>query len=99
MSVERRSEPSKCACRSVLGSFRMSARSMPVHYGVGAATARYAEGMRQAVTSLTVQTRRGLTDVTDRVQEIVRAQKLTTGLCTIFLRHTSASLVIQENAD
>src|ERR1041384_606955 len=56
-------------------------------------------GMRQAVTSLTVQTRRGLTDVTDRIQEIVQKERLTTGLCTIFLRHTSASLVIQENAD
>jgi len=55
--------------------------------------------MRQAVTSLVVQTRRGLTDVTDRVQEIVGRERLTTGLCTIFLRHTSASLVIQENAD
>lgn len=55
--------------------------------------------MRQAVKSFEVKTRRGLTEVTDRVQEIVRAERVTTGLCTIFIRHTSASLVIQENAD
>jgi secondary thiamine-phosphate synthase enzyme len=36
---------------------------------------------------------------TSQVQEVVRASGVTTGLCTVFLRHTSASLIIQENAD
>jgi secondary thiamine-phosphate synthase enzyme len=42
---------------------------------------------------------RGLYDVTDLVGRVVRASKVTTGLCTVFVQHTSASLVIQENAD
>jgi len=42
---------------------------------------------------------RGLYDVTRKVQEVVEASAITTGLCTIFIQHTSASLVIQENAD
>lgn len=41
----------------------------------------------------------GLLDVTPRVAEIVAAAGIHEGLCTVFLRHTSASLVIQENAD
>src|SRR5690606_18536377 len=52
------------------------------------------------VERLIVSTRgRGLHDVTDRLREIVRARATETGLCTVFVRHTSASLVIQENAD
>jgi secondary thiamine-phosphate synthase enzyme len=46
-----------------------------------------------------VDTRRGLVDVTREVQRVVAASGVGEGLCTIFLRHTSASLVIQENAD
>jgi secondary thiamine-phosphate synthase enzyme len=42
---------------------------------------------------------RGLFDVTARVAEVVRASGVVTGLCTVFVQHTSASLVIQENAD
>ncbi len=42
---------------------------------------------------------RGLYDVTDRVREVVAASKVATGLCNVFLSHTSASLVVQENAD
>ncbi|MBO1346553.1 MAG: YjbQ family protein [Hormoscilla sp. GUM202] len=37
--------------------------------------------------------------ITSNVQEIVTYSGIQTGLCTIFLRHTSASLLIQENAD
>lgn len=37
--------------------------------------------------------------LTRKVQEAVTASGVKTGLCSIFLRHTSASLVIQENAD
>ena len=36
---------------------------------------------------------------TSKVQAAVQASGVRTGLCSIFLRHTSASLVIQENAD
>ncbi|MEM1309896.1 MAG: secondary thiamine-phosphate synthase enzyme YjbQ [Cyanobacteria bacterium P01_D01_bin.71] len=36
---------------------------------------------------------------TQQVQQVVRESGLTTGLCTVFIRHTSASLIIQENAD
>lgn len=41
----------------------------------------------------------GLADVTGAVAEVVRSSGIRTGLCTVFVRHTSASLVIQENAD
>lgn len=55
--------------------------------------------MRQGSDTLTVTTRRGLTEVTAAVREAVRATGVREGLCTVFIRHTSASLVIQENAD
>jgi secondary thiamine-phosphate synthase enzyme len=42
---------------------------------------------------------RGLHDVTRAVQAAVDGASVTTGLCTVFVQHTSASLVIQENAD
>jgi secondary thiamine-phosphate synthase enzyme len=42
---------------------------------------------------------RGLHEITERVEAAVRRSALAEGLCTIFVRHTSASLVIQENAD
>jgi secondary thiamine-phosphate synthase enzyme len=42
---------------------------------------------------------RGLFDVTSEVARVVAASSVTTGLCTVFVKHTSASLVIQENAD
>jgi len=41
----------------------------------------------------------GLHQVTDKVRRVVRAAALREGLCTVFIRHTSASLLIQENAD
>ena len=41
----------------------------------------------------------GLYDVTQRVSEIVSGGGVDDGLVTIFVRHTSASLIIQENAD
>ena len=41
----------------------------------------------------------GLYEVTDEVTAIVRESGVTEGLCTVFIRHTSASLTIQENAD
>jgi secondary thiamine-phosphate synthase enzyme len=41
----------------------------------------------------------GLHDVTSQVGSLVRKAGIKEGLCTLFVRHTSASLVIQENAD
>ena len=41
----------------------------------------------------------GLYEFTGKVQHIVQQNSQNEGLCTLFVRHTSASLVIQENAD
>jgi secondary thiamine-phosphate synthase enzyme len=50
--------------------------------------------------TLTIETSgRGFSDVTAAVAKVVAAAEIDTGLCTLFVRHTSASLVIQENAD
>ena len=49
---------------------------------------------------LTVQTKgRGLTDITARVEALVDVRDQDCGLAHIFVHHTSASLIIQENAD
>jgi secondary thiamine-phosphate synthase enzyme len=42
---------------------------------------------------------RGSYDISDRVQEAVRNSGIRTGICHVFLRHTSASLMLCENAD
>ncbi|MBC6981093.1 secondary thiamine-phosphate synthase enzyme YjbQ [Caulobacter sp. 17J80-11] len=56
--------------------------------------------MRQAVHTLEIATPgRGLTDVTRPTRAWVDAQGMGEGLLTVFCRHTSASLLIQENAD
>jgi secondary thiamine-phosphate synthase enzyme len=56
--------------------------------------------MRQATHRFTVRTRGpGLSDVTRELASWVDRQGMRTGLLTVFIRHTSASLVIQENAD
>jgi secondary thiamine-phosphate synthase enzyme len=44
-------------------------------------------------------TGRGFTDATAEVAAVVAASGVSVGLCSIFVQHTSASLVIQENAD
>ena len=41
----------------------------------------------------------GLQEITAQVDAAVRGAGIEEGLCTLFVRHTSASLVIQENAD
>lgn len=57
-------------------------------------------GMRQAVGRISVPTPgQGLVEVTQPIAHWVGDQRLATGLLTIFCRHTSASLVVQENAD
>jgi secondary thiamine-phosphate synthase enzyme len=42
---------------------------------------------------------KSLHKITAQVQTIVAASGISTGICHLFLRHTSASLIIQENAD
>ncbi len=41
----------------------------------------------------------GLYEITSNVAKIVHSSKTDEGLCTLFVQHTSASLLIQENAD
>lgn len=48
---------------------------------------------------LELRTQKGLTDVTRRVAEVVEKSGVSQGLCSVFVQHTSASLLIQENAD
>ncbi len=55
--------------------------------------------MRQAIHRLTVPTRgAGLVEITRSVVDWVAEQGIGTGLLTLFCQHTSASLLIQENA-
>lgn len=42
---------------------------------------------------------RGSYDITDRIQELVAQSGVRLGLCHVFVRHTSASLMLCENAD
>jgi secondary thiamine-phosphate synthase enzyme len=56
--------------------------------------------LRQVLHELTIRTRgRGLYEVTDKVAQWIEQNGFQTGLLTLHLRHTSASLLIQENAD
>jgi len=56
--------------------------------------------LRQAVHELRTETRgRGFYDLTPQIARLVDDSALQSGLATIHLQHTSASLVIQENAD
>ena len=50
--------------------------------------------------TITVKTRgQGLHEISDQVQTVVRSAGVAEGLCTILIQHTSASLLVQENAD
>jgi len=55
--------------------------------------------MKQRSETLVVSTLRGLNEITGGVKGVLRASGVREGLCTVFIRHTSASLLIQENAD
>ena len=56
--------------------------------------------MRQAQPTNSVETQsKGLIDITRKASEWLAGQGIGTGLLTLFCRHTSASLLIQENAD
>ncbi len=52
------------------------------------------------IGELIIRTRgQGLTEITGDVRGVVARARRDEGLCTVFVRHTSASLIIQENAD
>jgi secondary thiamine-phosphate synthase enzyme len=52
------------------------------------------------VRHITIETSgQGMREITHEVEKIVQGEGIQEGLCTLFLRHTSASLVVQENAD
>ena len=56
--------------------------------------------MRQSSGTISVATRgKGLYEFTGKVESWVAEQGIETGLLTLFLQHTSASLTVQENAD
>ncbi len=56
--------------------------------------------MKQAQTTLTINAQgRGFTNVTSQLQRWVAEQGIQTGQVTLFVQHTSCSLIIQENAD
>lgn len=56
--------------------------------------------MKQATHTLAVPTRgQGCYDITAEIRRWLATTGISTGLLTVFLQHTSASLVIQENAD
>lgn len=56
--------------------------------------------MRQELHELAVPTRgRGIIEITDEISGFVRQSGIQTGLATLHIQHTSASLMIQENAD
>ena len=56
--------------------------------------------IKQRQATFTVSTRGpGFTDVTQRVRQFVRESGVENGVLTLFMPHTSASLLIQENAD
>jgi thiamine phosphate synthase YjbQ (UPF0047 family) len=55
--------------------------------------------MRQHQARIVVETRgRGLVEITGQVADIVHGTGIRQGLLTLFVRHTSATLLIQENA-
>ncbi len=56
--------------------------------------------MRQHQQTLSYQTHgQALHEITHEIAAVVRAAAITTGLATVFVQHTSCSLLIQENAD
>lgn len=73
----------------------MAGEKGPVEWGSPA----LGESMRQASYTLSISTRgKGLTDISENVRAVIGQGVITNGLVTLFCRHTSASLLIQENA-
>ena len=44
-------------------------------------------------------TGKGLREITQEIRDVVYDSNINSGICNLFVRHTSASLIIQENAD
>lgn len=56
--------------------------------------------MNAVTATLSVTTKgKGTYEITDEVARVVRESGVTTGVATVFIQHTSASLIIYENAD
>ena len=56
--------------------------------------------LKAHTASFTVETQgKGTYEITEQVAEVVRASWVTAGIATVFIQHTSASLIIYENAD
>lgn len=56
--------------------------------------------MAHSTEEITIRTPgQGLHEITSSVQALVDSSAVRSGLCTVFIPHTSASLVLQENAD
>ncbi|VEP17407.1 conserved hypothetical protein [Hyella patelloides LEGE 07179] len=56
--------------------------------------------MRQHQKAISMKTvGKSLHKLTNQIDKVVAESQITTGLCIVFVRHTSASLIIQENAD
>ncbi len=54
--------------------------------------------MKQQI--LNIETKgRGTYDISDEIQKVIHENNIHTGLCNLFLQHTSASLILCENAD
>ena len=72
-------------------------------YGRGADFFRYRAYDKEVLNRihrLQVETRgKGLYEITSSIEQWLAAQNAATGLLTVFIQHTSASLTIQENAD
>lgn len=61
---------------------------------------RTMEDAAPVIRHIEVRTRgRGMHEITAEVETVVRESGMSEGLCTVMIQHTSASLVIQENAD
>ena len=56
--------------------------------------------MKQIKKDISIKTQpKSLNDITHNVIENLLSSNIKNGLCTLFIKHTSASLIIQENAD
>ena len=56
--------------------------------------------MEQYIETISLATKgQGLYEITSKISEWLSKQKIKKGLLTIFLQHTSCSIIIQENAD
>jgi secondary thiamine-phosphate synthase enzyme len=79
----------------------MLPRRRPARWRIGGEKAIYSPAMlRIHSVEVIVETRgRALEDITEQVQAAVRDSEIARGVCTVFIHHTSASLLISENAD